>query len=43
VATRHIHSHVGVIDLEDVESNLKLLVELVKALDRETIDELVRV
>jgi len=43
VPTRHIHSHVGVIDIKDVESNLKLLVELVKVLDKETVDGLVRV
>lgn len=43
VPTRHIHSHVGVIDLKDVEGNLKLLVELVKALDMETVNGLVKV
>jgi putative aminopeptidase FrvX len=43
VATRHIHSHVGIIDMKDVESNLRLLVELVKVLDKETVEGLVKV
>lgn len=40
VPTRHIHSHVGVIDMVDVDSTLKLVMELVKALDRKTVDSL---
>jgi len=40
VPTRHIHSHVAVIDMADVENCLKLIIELVKVLDRETIDSL---
>lgn len=43
VPTRHIHSHVGIIDIKDVESNLKLLVEMVKVLDKETVEGLVKV
>jgi putative aminopeptidase FrvX len=37
VAVRHIHSHVGVIDLGDVDSSVDLVVELIQALDRRTV------
>lgn len=37
VAVRHIHSHVGVIDLEDVESSVNLVVKLIQALDSKTV------
>jgi putative aminopeptidase FrvX len=40
VPTRHIHSHVGVIDTADIDSTLKLVLELVKALDRKAVDGL---
>jgi putative aminopeptidase FrvX len=40
VPTRHIHSHVGVIDTADIDSTLKLVIELVKNLDRKTVDGL---
>ena len=40
VPTRHIHSHVGVIDTADIDSTLKLVLELVKALDRKAVDAL---
>lgn len=33
VPTRHIHSHVGLLSLEDTENAIKLLVELLKKLD----------
>ncbi|MFP4197955.1 MAG: M42 family metallopeptidase [Methanomassiliicoccales archaeon] len=38
---RHIHSHVGIMDLEDLDNTLRLLVEMVKRLDLETVDDLV--
>lgn len=38
VPTRHIHSHVGVLSMSDVENCMKLIVELVKRLDRKTVD-----
>jgi len=38
VPTRHIHSHVGLLSLEDVENAVKLIIELVKRLDRETVE-----
>jgi len=38
VPARHIHSHVGIINMVDVENTIKLVLELVKALD----DKIVR-
>jgi endoglucanase len=35
---RHIHTHVGIVDLADVEASLRLLVELVKVLDKRTVE-----
>ena len=43
IPVRHIHSHVGVFDLQDQENANKLCVELVKALDRETVESLTRI
>jgi endoglucanase len=36
--TRHIHSHVGIISLEDVENAIKLTLELVKRFDKKTVN-----
>ena len=41
VAARYIDSHVSIIDRRDVHSTVKLLVALVKRLDRKTVDALV--
>jgi len=38
VATRHIHSSVGLLSLEDVDNAVKLCVELVKRLDQKTVE-----
>lgn len=38
VPTRHIHTHVGLFSLEDLENAVKLVVELVKRLDKETVE-----
>jgi endoglucanase len=38
VPTRHIHSHVGLVNLEDAENAVKLLIELVKRFDKETVE-----
>ncbi|MEM0448641.1 MAG: M42 family metallopeptidase [Methanomassiliicoccales archaeon] len=43
VPTRHIHSHVAMIDTADLESTLRLSVELVKALDRGTVESLTQI
>jgi endoglucanase len=37
VPTRHIHSHVSVISLSDLENAVKLVAELVLRLDEETV------
>lgn len=39
-AVRHIHTHVGIVDLADVEATLRLLVELVQVLDAKTVESL---
>ncbi|RLI00865.1 peptidase M28 [Candidatus Bathyarchaeota archaeon] len=38
VPTRHIHSHVGLLSLEDTENAIKLVVELLKRLNWETVN-----
>ena len=38
VPTRHIHSHVGLLSLKDTENAIKLLVELLKKLDWDTVN-----
>lgn len=38
IPTRHIHSHNGILDLDDVEQAIKLLVGLIKKLDQKTVD-----
>ena len=39
IPTRHIHSHVGLLSLEDTENAVKLVIELVKRLDQDTVRE----
>lgn len=43
VPVRHIHSHVGVFDLQDQENMAKLCLELVKAMDRATVESLTKI
>ncbi|MBN1683627.1 M42 family metallopeptidase [Candidatus Bathyarchaeota archaeon] len=38
VPTRHIHSHVGLLSLKDVENAIRLIIELIKKLDKETVE-----
>jgi putative aminopeptidase FrvX len=38
VPTRHIHSHSGLLSLKDAENTVSLLIELVKRLDKKTVD-----
>ncbi|HTY48017.1 MAG TPA: M42 family metallopeptidase [Methanomassiliicoccales archaeon] len=40
VPVRHIHSHIGVLDLGDVESGIRLTIELLKRLDKKTVESL---
>ena len=38
VPTRHIHSHVGLLSLEDVDNAIRLVIELLKRLDANTVE-----
>ena len=38
VPTRHIHSHIGLLSLKDTENAVRLVIELVKRLDTETVE-----
>jgi endoglucanase len=38
VPTRHIHSHVGLLNLHDVDTTVRLLIELLKKIDGKTVD-----
>ena len=38
IPTRHIHSHNGEVDLNDIEQAIKLLVETIKELDEKTVN-----
>lgn len=40
IPTRHIHSHSGILSLQDVENAVRLLVELIKRLDNLTVGNL---
>lgn len=40
IATRYIHSHAAMLHRDDFENTVKLIVEVVKRLDRETVDKL---
>jgi len=40
VAVRHIHSHVGVVDLEDARNCARAIVELIRVVDKKTVDGL---
>jgi len=43
IATRHIHSHHGILDLEDVEACIQLLVEMIQKLDWNTVESFTRI
>jgi len=38
IPTRYIHSHHGMLDLDDVENAVQLLIELIKRLDQKTVE-----
>ena len=38
VPTRHIHSHVGMLSLKDTENAIRLVIELLKKLDKKTVE-----
>lgn len=41
VATRYIHSHAGILHRDDFENAVKLIVEVIKKLDADTVKELI--
>ncbi|MCK4848166.1 MAG: M42 family metallopeptidase [Candidatus Heimdallarchaeota archaeon] len=43
IATRHIHSHNGILDLADVENCIQLLVEMIQKLDWNTVESFTRI
>ncbi|WP_449537201.1 M42 family metallopeptidase [Ferdinandcohnia sp. Marseille-Q9671] len=40
IATRYIHSHAGILHRDDYENAVKLIAEVIKRLDRETVDKI---
>jgi putative aminopeptidase FrvX len=40
IATRYIHSHAAMLNRDDYENAVKLIVEVIKRLDRETVDQI---
>jgi endoglucanase len=43
VPTRHIHSHAGILSLDDVDRCVQLIVAVVRRLDRTAVEELTRI
>ncbi|MBK5112308.1 MAG: M42 family metallopeptidase [Candidatus Heimdallarchaeota archaeon] len=43
IPTRHIHSHYGILDVEDLEKCVDLLIEILKRLDQKTIDSFTKI
>ncbi|MCM3387519.1 M42 family metallopeptidase [Ureibacillus chungkukjangi] len=41
IATRYIHSHAAILHRDDYENTVKLIVELVKKLDRDTVNKII--
>lgn len=41
IATRYIHSHAGILHRDDFENAVKLIVEVIKKLDKDTVKELI--
>lgn len=41
IATRYIHSHAAMLHRDDYENAVKLIVEVIKKLDRETVDKII--
>lgn len=41
IATRYIHSHAGILHRDDYENAVKLVVAVIKKLDRETVDQII--
>ncbi|MCK5410105.1 MAG: M20/M25/M40 family metallo-hydrolase, partial [Candidatus Heimdallarchaeota archaeon] len=43
VPTRHIHAHNGIMDLEDVDKAAKLILELIRRLDKDTVESFTKI
>jgi putative aminopeptidase FrvX len=43
IPTRHIHSHYGILDVEDLEKCVDLLIEILKRLDQKTVDSFTKI
>ena len=41
IATRYIHSHAGILHRDDYENTVTLLVELIKRLDKEKVEQII--
>ena len=41
IATRYIHSHAGILHRDDYENTVKLIIEVIKKLDSETVNKLI--
>ena len=41
IATRYIHSHAGILHRDDYENTVKLIVEVIKKLDRKAVDKII--
>ena len=41
IATRYIHSHAGILHRDDYENTVKLIVEVIKKLDRRAVDQII--
>jgi len=41
IATRYIHSHAGILQRDDFENTVKLVIEVIKKLDRETVNKII--
>ena len=41
IATRYIHSHAGILHRDDYDNAVKLIVEVIKKLDRKTVDKII--
>ena len=40
IPTRYIHSHAGILHRDDYENTVKLIIEVIKKLDRETVNKI---
>jgi len=41
IATRYIHSHAGILHRDDYDNAVKLMVEVIKKLDRDAVNKII--